>query len=251
MDFDDEEIEYEEEDKSEMKVSFDPLLSHHEKVYEVACFLQTENEKFYRKFMSKLPDYCYMGTLEFALQEITRPEVKQTKSALMGTTLRLGDVDNFPLDSLEISVKASKCTALARPKSWKRFGLRKEEEEEEDGMPPPPQPDDDENKIWVELQMRTEYVLPKEPEEEDGEEEDKDAMDVDKDDNEQNVTQPLDPSQRLEKEELVRGFKYGSSYVPCPDGQFERLMTKKGIEICAFFKSVGVCLIFSLFFVFL
>lgn len=189
--------------------------------------------------MSKLPDNCYMGNLEYALQEITRPEVKQVKSALLGTILRLGDVENYPLDSLEISVKASKCTALARPKSWKRFGLRKEEEEEDDGTPPPPQPDDDEDKVWVELQMRTEYVLPKDPEDE--EEEDKDAMDVDKDDDEQKTTQPpVDLSQRIEKEELVRGFKYGSSYVPCPDGQFERLETKRGIEICAFFKSVAV-----------
>lgn len=193
--------------------------------------------------MSKLPDNCYMGNLEYALQEITRPEVKQVKSALMGTILRLGDVENYPLDSLEISVKASKCTALARPKSWKRFGLRKKEEEEEDGTPPPPQPDDDEDKVWVELQMRTEYVLPKEPEDE--EEEDKDAMDVDQDDKEQKTSQPPDLSQRIEKEELVRGFKYGSSYVPCPDGQFERLETKRGIEICAFFKSIAVQSIFS------
>lgn len=191
--------------------------------------------------MSKLPDICFMGTLEYALQEITRPEVKQVKSALMGTTLRLGDADNYPLDSLEIAVKASKCTALARPKSWKRFGLRKKEEEEEDGTTPQPKPDEDEDKVWVELQMRTEYVLPKEADDEEQEEEGKDAMDIDKDDQEQNAKRPSEElSQRIEKEELVRGFKYGSSHVPCPDGQFERLTTKKGIEICAFFKSVQV-----------
>ena len=41
----------------------------------------------------------------------------------------------------------------------------------------------------------------------------------------------------IEKEELVRGFKYGSSYAPCPDGQFPRLATRKGIDICGFFVS--------------
>ena len=174
-----------------------------------------------------------MGTLEFALQEITRPEVKQVKSALLGTTLRLGDVDNYPLDSLEISVKASKCTALARPKSWKRFGLRKKD----DGGSGSQWRDEERENVWVELQMRTEYVLPKDVEE-DGDAKQEDAMDVDE--TEQSQTQSAEPSQRIEKEELVRGFKYGSSYVPCPDGQFERLTTRKGIEICAFFRSTEV-----------
>ena len=44
----------------------------------------------------------------------------------------------------------------------------------------------------------------------------------------------------LEKEDLVRGFKYGSSYVPCPSGQFERLATSKGLDICAFFEQKNV-----------
>lgn len=44
----------------------------------------------------------------------------------------------------------------------------------------------------------------------------------------------------LEKEELVRGFKYGASYVACTEGQFQKLETTKGLDVCAFFEQKNV-----------
>ena len=179
-----------------------------------------------------------MGTLEFALQEVTRPDIKQTKSALMGTVLRLGDPDNYPNDSMEIHVKSSKCTALARPKSWKRFAKREMTEEEKMDFERARDEDEDEDEektnVFAELKMRSEYVVDTNPNKDDEGDEDQDE-DEHKDADDQ--THHLE---KIEKEELVRGFKYGATYVPCPDGQFKRLPTKKGIEICGFFKADGV-----------
>lgn len=67
-------------------------------------------------------------------------------------------------------------------------------------------------------------------------------MDVDEG---KSVAEEETRSEKVEKEQLIKGFKYGSTYVPCPDGQFERLNTKKGIEICGFFLKKNVRLLHS------
>jgi len=178
--------------------------------------------------------------------------VKITKSVLMGTVLRLGDVDARPEEALEILVKTSKCTAIARPKSWKKFTSRKGFDENSEPCT-----------VFTELRQRTRYVKEKDAEEEDGETEKATtkARNADEDDilmadvKAENVegatlTQDSDTEDDdddkmsgeddIDKEQLVRGFKYGTDYVPCPEGQFERLPTKKGMDICGFFKKVEV-----------
>ena len=74
-----------------------------------------------------------------------------------------------------------------------------------------------------------------------------DADDEDGDDSDaEEVLDLEDPQVRatyydeVEREGLVRGFKYGTSYAPCPEGQFPKLNTKKGIDFCAFFKRDNV-----------
>lgn len=171
------------------------------------------------------------GTCAFALREVTRPDIKITKSALLGSVLRLGDVDARPDEAVEIHVKISKATALSRPKSWKKFGRAEGDEVDEDVK----MEDEDAGVRWGQLQMRTEYYLDhrevkeeETDEEEEGEEKEKHR-------------------EKVEKEELVRGFKYGSSYAPCPEGQFPKLETRKGIDICGFFpsKNASIRLLFS------
>ena len=41
---------------------------------------------------------------------------------------------------------------------------------------------------------------------------------------------------KIEKEELVRGYKYGASFAPAPEGGFPKLKTQKGMDICGFFS---------------
>jgi len=164
--------------------------------------------------------------------------MKTTKSVLMGTVLRIGDVEGRPEEAAEVLVKTSKCTALARPKGWKKFGRRVGEDDEMDDG-------DGEESLtaYAQLTMRTEYFVDRAEHDEDEEEtekdKDKDAMDVDEDGEKKDKVKE-ENIERVEKEQLVRGFKYGTTYVPCPDGQFPKLNTIKGIDICGFFKSENV-----------
>lgn len=187
------------------------------------AIMQRLNEIFYHTFVSRL-NTGIVGNCAFALQEVSRPDVRQTKSALLGTVLRLGDVEARPEEAIEISVKTSKCTALARPKSWKRFALRTRKNR---GVIVDEEADANGKIAFLQLQMRSEYYVDPNAKDED------DSMEVDEE------PTPIERLQKLEKEELVRGFKYGTTYVPCPDGAFPRLHTRKGIDICGFFMAKG------------
>lgn len=170
----------------------------------------------------------------------------------MGTVLRIGDVEGRPEEAAEVLVKTSKCTALARPKGWKKFAKRGAADEDEEM----PGDDDEEAKVaYAQLTMRTEYFIDRtehDDEDEEGDNEgvrknknkNKDAMDVDEDESQDKSK--VENIEKVEKEQLVRGFKYGSTYAPCPDGQFPKLPTRKGIDICGFFPSKNVRPLFSL-----
>ena len=169
-----------------------------------------------------------MGTLSFALDEIRKPEMKETRSTLMSNVLRLGDPANNPLEALEIPVKTSKCTAFARPKSWKRFAPRESNSADAMEVDSAPTQDGVRKSVWAELKMRTEFNV-EHDEHDDENNGNEDDMDVDVDDVKKSGA-------KVEKEQLVRGYKYGSSYVPCPDDNFAKLSTHMGISICGFFS---------------
>ena len=53
---------------------------------------QIENELFYNKFITAINDtgrQGVVGTLSHALDELSKPELKQTKSMLQGNVLRV------------------------------------------------------------------------------------------------------------------------------------------------------------------
>ena len=173
----------------------------------------------------------------------------------MGTVLRLGDVDTKSDEALEIIIKTSKCTALARPKSWKKIAVRERLDDEDDAMAGEDDVQENEtNTTYAQLKMRTEYVVDRNAR---SEEEDEDVkMEEDGDehllgeghegmDELPKHKQKTEQLEKVEKEQLVRGFKYGTTYAPCPDGQFPRLPTKKGIDICGFFPASNVSILFS------
>ncbi|KAF8172182.1 SPOC like C-terminal domain-containing protein [Mycena galopus ATCC 62051] len=244
IDFDDEEFPYTEEDKSHFKA---------------------ENEEFYKSMVDSLEDKGILGTCALALRETVRPDIKITKSTLMGTTLRLGDNATRPEEAMEINIKTSKCNAQSRPKSWKKFAEQRRRRGEGGKVGAGDDDDNDDNEdmdvdkeqptqgakrkvTFTQLKMRTEYYVDRRDHNSDNEGEDvkmeepakekepEPEDDDDDDDEEGGATNKIDPGlEQVDKEELIRGFKYGTTYVPCPDGQFERLPTKKGIEICGFF----------------
>ncbi|KAF9014914.1 SPOC like C-terminal domain-containing protein [Cyathus striatus] len=200
VDFDDQELPFEEPNKSSIKAV---------------------NEKFYH-ILTGAMKFGIVGNLEFALLETNRPDVKQT----------------------------SKCTALARPKSWKKFGLR-EKKKKEDEMDVDKE-EKEKYQLYAMLKMRTEYYVDREEEDGDlkmdeGEDDGTLLLGADEEEelDEDAVKKKIADKERakrekmlqVEKEDLVRGFKYGTTYVPCPDGQFPRLSTRKGIDICGFFSA--------------
>ena len=74
------------------------------------------------------------GTVDRVLESISMPEVKTSRSVLSPNVLRIGDVDTRAEEAIEILIKTSKCTAVNRPKSFKKFYTRpktKKEEEED------------------------------------------------------------------------------------------------------------------------
>ncbi|XP_006454821.1 hypothetical protein AGABI2DRAFT_148177 [Agaricus bisporus var. bisporus H97] len=196
---------------------------------------EMESEKFYHKLTSSMRSGV-VGNCTFALQEISKPDIKNVRSTLMGNILRLGDVDTMAEEAIEIIVKASKCTSISRAKAWKKFALREDDSGEAMVI------DGDDSKVaFAPLRLQTEYYVDRSTD---------DEQDADGDVKMEDNVNPLDENQgereatdeekennleKVEREELVRGFKYGSTYVPCPDGQFLRLPTKKGIDICGFF----------------
>jgi ATP-dependent DNA helicase 2 subunit 2 len=161
-----------------------------------------------------------------------------TKSTLVGSVLRLGDYETRPDEAVEILVKYSKCTALARPKGWKRFGNAGASEEDammvdsESGTQIK-QEESERSVQWRQLKMRTEYYIAGENTKD---EEDAELEEVNEDVKEQ-----------IDEDQLVRGFKYGSTYVPCPEGQFPKMATVKGIDICGFFQAKNVSPFWSSF----
>jgi ATP-dependent DNA helicase 2 subunit 2 len=186
-----------------------------------------------------------IGTCALALRETAMPDIKQVRSALMANVLRLGDVDTHGEEAIELFIKTTKCTSLARPKGWKKFGLRESGTDDMDVGG-----DDDvadAKAAYAQLRMRTEYYVDRKAGEKDG---DGDVVMKKDDDDDENLLDKAEdePSElnvenleKVDKEELVRGFKYGTTYVPCPEGQFPKLQTKKGIEICGFFPAKHVC----------
>ncbi|KAG2023769.1 Ku80 [Coprinopsis cinerea AmutBmut pab1-1] len=207
-------------------------------VYPEKSFHKKANEDFFKEFVDAMGDNGVLGTLEFALQEVVRPEPKQVKSTPVPTVLRIGDPDYKPDEAMTITVRATKCTALVRPASLKKYALREITEEDM-------AVDEDEERkaIFKQLKMRTEYYVDRNA---GGDDEDENVkMEDDEDEGLllEGSAGPVEKKnkeenwERIEKEELVKGFKYGTTYAPCPDGQFPKLQTVKGIDIMGFFPS--------------
>jgi ATP-dependent DNA helicase 2 subunit 2 len=191
-----------------------------------------------------------IGNLDYALGEISRPDIKEVRSALMGTVLRVGDVDTCSDEAFELSIKASKCTALARPKGWKKFALREARDSMDMEVDEENQLEEEDGKAtFTQLRLRTEYFIDRNAGDEEDEEGDVKMKEEDVEENSlEDDSEKLKDNnfEKVEKEELVRGYKYGSTYAPCPDGQFSKLPSRKGIQICGFFpeKTVSTYILF-------
>ncbi len=174
-----------------------------------------------------------MGTCAFALQEVAKPEPKETKSAAIGHTLRLGDPDDNPATSLEIPVKATKGTAAVRPPSMKKFWLRKEEASFSQDVDTCKS--DESRDYYGSVNRTTDYLALKDWEklEETAEQTKKPIPEVYRESKIEKVLQTV------EKESLTRSYRYGSTWIDA-EGEFEKVNAPPGIDICAFFPASNV-----------
>ncbi|KAG8689972.1 ATP-dependent DNA helicase II subunit 2 [Ceratobasidium sp. 394] len=184
------------------------------------------NENFWTQFIDRVEN-GQMGTCAYALHETSRPEPRPTKSAMSNNVFRIGDPEGVPGQAIEIAVKTSKATAIVRPHSMKKFAKRDVAGAREGGdgadRESTQQGAHGDHKLYVELKRRTDYVV-KLPESS-HETEDNESEEGEKQES---------PGEVVEKETLVKAFKYGSTWVPCEEGHFEGLHTRKGIEVHGF-----------------
>lgn len=131
--------------------------------------------------------------------------------------MRIGDVEARPDEAIELNIRTSKCTAISKPPSLKRFAKKKVD---------PDRMDVDEADLYTPLERKTEYVIRKD--------------DHDTDENDDDKTE-ADEEETVEKENLVRGYKYGTNFIPIDEeDEFERLEPNSGIDICGFFHRKNV-----------
>ncbi|KZT58400.1 SPOC domain-like protein [Calocera cornea HHB12733] len=189
------------------------------------------NETFWHDFMSQMPEGLGMvGNISLAIASLSAPQLKTTQSALQSTWLRLGDrataESSHSEGFLEIPVKIAKATSQAKPLSMKKLHKRAGRGQ------------------WHAVGLQTDYVVYEGGEDEDdekpkakaepkaeGEEEDVD-MAADEEEHTEPETERTEVP--VEKEDLVKAYKYGATWVPCEEGEFEKLQTTKGIEVIGF-----------------
>jgi ATP-dependent DNA helicase 2 subunit 2 len=146
----------------------------------------------------------------------------------MTNFLRLGDTEARGDQAIEIQVKTCKAAMRARPTSMKKFAKREKDLSSADAMDWEEADEEVEalrREEYAPLDRRTEYVVEKSEEEESGK---ADGMDVDETDKAKEEHAKVDP------DDLVKAYKYGATWVPVEEGDFEKLPSKQGIEITAF-----------------
>lgn len=227
---------------------------------------QQKNEEFFHKFVGQLKQGT-LGTCEYALQVAREPDIKVTHSTLMANMLTIGDATNRPEDSIAINIQLAKATSVVAPPPMKKFAKRAPPQNDATGGESQPSKSAGETQSQnpqptapnfpytlatfadvAPLEMRTEFVLRsslKQAEELaaaaaaarhrnsglDDEEGDENAAGAASPSAEEST-----PIQTVEKDELVKAYKYGQSWVPIEDDSSaaDRLVTIKGMEIIGF-----------------
>ena len=176
-----------------------------------------------------------MGTLAYALEVTRSPEIKITRSTLSKTTLSIGDIHLKPDESVQILVKTGKATAIVRPPSLKKFAVRTDgssskesEHQSQQSKPVMPALED-----VAPLEMRTQFVV-KKSDDIDALKANKPIRDFDDEDEEDEYKDTFQDSQSVEKEDLTRAYKYGSTWIPIEDESADKLSTVKGLEVVGF-----------------
>lgn len=126
MDFDDEDIGFVEEDKSDIKVRLsDPCARPAESSQSLNSFQpQRTNEDHFHRLVDLLEQPSIVANARQAINAMLTPQVKKTNSKADRMTLRLGDPVAHPDSSITIFVDVKKATTPAAPPSMKQMSMR-------------------------------------------------------------------------------------------------------------------------------
>lgn len=179
--------------------------------------------------------------------ECAKPDVKETKSQALQTVLRLGEPDDEDnaANSISISIRTSKATAIKRPPTMKRFirheTVRKQEDMDWEATGEVPSV-----VKFAPLIRRTDLYVDTKPGAPDGEDA-SNPIKVESQPEETDLNSLLykqdDRYQEVIEDDVQYGYKYGSTYIPAPSDSFDQLGTKKGLDIIGFIPERKVSLV--------
>ncbi|KIR74038.1 ATP-dependent DNA helicase 2 subunit 2 [Cryptococcus deuterogattii CA1014] len=230
------------------------------------------SEKFWRVFTSTLQErleqtsnprlYPAVKVFDDTLEAARSPQVATVNGTLSAIDLHIGSLDVGQNEAIVIPVRYSKATAKASAptfsKAWKpAMDLQMPMHAATDGISlsnplisgllnqsqsqgkNPPRTEEMAGMISAEVKQHHSYVIKKpeinasvnristqasnlEPPEQ--------VEQADENENEEE-----DEEEYVDKEDVVKAWKFGSTWVPVPEKTFVTLATRKGIEVCGFF----------------
>jgi ATP-dependent DNA helicase 2 subunit 2 len=189
-----------------------------------------------------------------------RPAV--VNGTLSGIELRIGSPDVDPSQAIVIPVKYSKATMKARPptlsKAWKpamelQVPQRVDQRvpgsssqlvnavmEQSQGMDHAPAPSDLAAMISAEVRNFTTYVIKRPPKGAEGPQTVPDSSQLDPTQVDSTQQQGEEEEEPVAKEDIVKAWRFGSTWVPMEKDTFDPLDTHKGVEILGFFPRNAV-----------
>ncbi|ORX39724.1 SPOC like C-terminal domain-containing protein [Kockovaella imperatae] len=213
------------------------------------------SEKFWRTFFELLhkrmapntdsdailPSYC---VFDEALAEVRLPKPATVNGTVSGIDLHIGSASVDPAQAITIPIKYSKATMKARPpslsKAWKA-AMPTEAGPSQLARFQPSGSTFETGMISAEVKNFTSYVI---RHQEKGKERERPEQNLEDDDYEPVATQELpmeeEDEEPVAKEDIVKAWRFGSTWVPMEADTFEPLDTQKGVEILGFFPRSSV-----------
>ncbi|KAG8851859.1 ATP-dependent DNA helicase II subunit 2 [Tulasnella sp. 330] len=192
-----------------------------------------KNEVFYRELESQVVQGL-LGSCYQALEDCALPEVKPIKPTAKNITFIIGDHEVQSDEAIEISARVHKVTSKASAVTLKKFIKREATNTNDvDGDATMKTYADDNGggtgTTFAAVERETKYIVKPQPEKDTKTETQTQTQ------TQEELAQEEEeiPGIQVEAEDLVKGYKYGATWVLVEDG-FERLPTKMGIEVIGF-----------------
>ncbi|KAJ9120113.1 hypothetical protein QFC22_003011 [Naganishia vaughanmartiniae] len=228
-------------------------------------------ERFWRKFCDAIAvdlteeDRHLMprlGNLQDALSAVRGPQVDPVNSTANKSVFRIGSAENDSKEAIEINIRISKATALARPQSLKKViaskvtrpkvlpesviasqGQSSRAAQSQTQLDTVGRPSASMAAgiagIEADVSRFTKYYVLKKNRH-DGEDVDMDANGdarrIDDEDDE-NDSEPEYEEIEVDKENCTKAYRFGSTWVPMNDEDFETMETTAGFDVLGFLKA--------------